>query len=496
MAPEILSYQKYDAKADLWSVGSILYELLVGRTPFTGMNPMQLLRNIERQDAKIPSKVANALSPECVSMLRALLRRNPAERATFEEFFSHPFLTGEKLPNPPPARTSTSTSTAGRPMSDRDRATGRPIVGGDGDAMDRRRETATAERDGGGSRSDHSQSQSQSHSGGSRSGSDGSRDSSQMPFPFEDDARRGGGGVKPIRVPDRGGGGGGGPRARAAASSNDPTRAHTPPSSVEKARRGVGAVAAFARDAASAAATAATSTTHWLSSSPLARRASGGGGGGFSLSPSPSRGGWGGSGSRSWSRKPPLSASPSPTSRPRRFAGFNVHANANAAAVSTETDAEGFVIVSGESGAFYTLVPIRPRRRGERRSLRTLPGASLRPGSLAFNPRPRRLSTPQLTPFNSTPTFARIERPSPSSTRAHADRSPRASSSTTSFTPPKFAGVLARRLSDAGGKLVSGTRDTLLSFGTSPRRRRGVGAEVRSIHWFPYDRVGVVNADP
>ena len=45
-------------------------------------------------------------------------------------------------------------------------------------------------------------------------------------------------------------------------------------------------------------------------------------------------------------------------------------------------------------GAFYTLVPIRPRWRGERRSLRTFPGASLRP-SLAFNPdTPRRLSTP------------------------------------------------------------------------------------------------------
>jgi hypothetical protein len=44
-------------------------------------------------------------------------------------------------------------------------------------------------------------------------------------------------------------------------------------------------------------------------------------------------------------------------------------------------------------GAFYTLVPIRPRWRGERRSLRTLPGASLRP-PLAFNPRPPCLSTP------------------------------------------------------------------------------------------------------
>jgi hypothetical protein len=48
------------------------------------------------------------------------------------------------------------------------------------------------------------------------------------------------------------------------------------------------------------------------------------------------------------------------------------------------------------SGAFYvTLVPIRPRSRGERRSLRTFAGVSLRPGSIAFNPdTPRRLSTP------------------------------------------------------------------------------------------------------
>ena len=49
-------------------------------------------------------------------------------------------------------------------------------------------------------------------------------------------------------------------------------------------------------------------------------------------------------------------------------------------------------------------VPIRSRSRGERRSLRTFAVASLRPGSLAFNPRPRRLSTPRLTPLNSTPT--------------------------------------------------------------------------------------------
>ena len=50
-------------------------------------------------------------------------------------------------------------------------------------------------------------------------------------------------------------------------------------------------------------------------------------------------------------------------------------------------------LASHTKGAFYTLVPIRPRSRGERQSLRTLPGASLRP-PLGFDSRPRRLSTP------------------------------------------------------------------------------------------------------
>ena len=60
-----------------------------------------------------------------------------------------------------------------------------------------------------------------------------------------------------------------------------------------------------------------------------------------------------------------------------------------------------------------TLVPIRPRRRGERRSLRTLlPGVSLRPSPLGFNPdTPRRLSTPPSDAFQLHPDvrFARVD---------------------------------------------------------------------------------------
>jgi hypothetical protein len=55
---------------------------------------MQLLRNIERGEARLPEAVAGRLSAACKGLLGRLLQRNPVERITFEEFFQHPFLSG------------------------------------------------------------------------------------------------------------------------------------------------------------------------------------------------------------------------------------------------------------------------------------------------------------------------------------------------------------------------------------------------------------------
>ncbi|XP_020241298.1 serine/threonine-protein kinase ATG1c-like isoform X2 [Asparagus officinalis] len=104
MAPEIMQLQKYDAKADLWSVGAILYQLVTGRTPFSGMNQIQLLQNIiKSNELRFPPD--NNLSFDCIDLCQKLLRRNPVERLTFEEFFNHQFLS-QQPPEESLSRTS------------------------------------------------------------------------------------------------------------------------------------------------------------------------------------------------------------------------------------------------------------------------------------------------------------------------------------------------------------------------------------------------------
>eukprot|EP01018_Ginkgo_biloba_P034521 Gb_08672 [translate_table: standard] len=77
MAPEIMQFQKYDAKADLWSVGAILFQLVTGQTPFSGNNQIQLLHNIVKSnELQFPPEVGD-LNPNCMDLCRKLLHQNP-----------------------------------------------------------------------------------------------------------------------------------------------------------------------------------------------------------------------------------------------------------------------------------------------------------------------------------------------------------------------------------------------------------------------------------
>eukprot|EP00730_Choanoeca_flexa_P017987 TRINITY_DN8719_c0_g1_i2.p1 TRINITY_DN8719_c0_g1~~TRINITY_DN8719_c0_g1_i2.p1 ORF type:complete len:613 (+),score=101.00 TRINITY_DN8719_c0_g1_i2:960-2798(+) len=95
MAPEVLQGAKYSAKAELWSVGTILYSCLTGHTPYKATSMLALRQLLRKPNLKldIPARASPALG----HLLLRLLQISPKKRADFEEFAHHQFLTGEPL---------------------------------------------------------------------------------------------------------------------------------------------------------------------------------------------------------------------------------------------------------------------------------------------------------------------------------------------------------------------------------------------------------------
>ena len=70
MAPEVLMSQPYDAKADLWSIGTIIYQCLTGNAPFHAETPPQL-RTYYEKNSQLTPKLPSRTSP----LLRDLIIR-------------------------------------------------------------------------------------------------------------------------------------------------------------------------------------------------------------------------------------------------------------------------------------------------------------------------------------------------------------------------------------------------------------------------------------
>ncbi|KAG8451693.1 hypothetical protein GDO86_003764 [Hymenochirus boettgeri] len=115
MAPEVIMSQHYDAKADLWSIGTVIYQCLVGKPPFQANSPQDLRLFYEKNKNLVPS-VPRETSPYLSDLLLALLQRNQKDRLDFEGFFNHPFLdqlSTVKKSCPVPVPTSSGSSISG-----------------------------------------------------------------------------------------------------------------------------------------------------------------------------------------------------------------------------------------------------------------------------------------------------------------------------------------------------------------------------------------------
>lgn len=98
MAPEIIKKQQYDAKADLWSIGIILYECLFGQAPYTSKTIEELLLRVcNCEKITLPSDIH--ISKECKDLLCQLLKHDPDKRISFKDFFNHCFLDLKTFPS-------------------------------------------------------------------------------------------------------------------------------------------------------------------------------------------------------------------------------------------------------------------------------------------------------------------------------------------------------------------------------------------------------------
>ena len=98
MAPEIFK-EKYDEKCDLWSIGVILYILLIGAPPFNGSDETDISRSIIKGKYDTLNPAYKSLSENAKDLISKLLRINPKERINAKEALKHPWFITDDIKN-------------------------------------------------------------------------------------------------------------------------------------------------------------------------------------------------------------------------------------------------------------------------------------------------------------------------------------------------------------------------------------------------------------
>ena len=88
MAPEVVLRKKYNEKADLWSIGVILFQMMYGRTPIIADSLIDLVDKIKNKELwKEPLGEVSKFSLPLRTLLNKIIVIEPADRIGFTEFF-------------------------------------------------------------------------------------------------------------------------------------------------------------------------------------------------------------------------------------------------------------------------------------------------------------------------------------------------------------------------------------------------------------------------
>ncbi|EIF48798.1 aurora-b kinase ark1 [Brettanomyces bruxellensis AWRI1499] len=88
LPPEMVESKSHDETVDVWALGVLMYELLVGRPPFEDENSGVTYRRIVKVDLRIPTFI----SSEAADLIKKLLRYEPKKRISLHNLQRHPWI--------------------------------------------------------------------------------------------------------------------------------------------------------------------------------------------------------------------------------------------------------------------------------------------------------------------------------------------------------------------------------------------------------------------
>lgn len=89
LPPEMIEGRMHDEKVDLWSLGVLCYEFLVGKPPFEASTYQETYKRISRVEFTFPDFVPEGAR----DLISRLLMHNPNQRLTLKEVLEHPWIT-------------------------------------------------------------------------------------------------------------------------------------------------------------------------------------------------------------------------------------------------------------------------------------------------------------------------------------------------------------------------------------------------------------------
>ena len=80
MSPEQAEGRTLDARSDIFSLGSVLYEMVTGSKPFTSHSTVSILGKILSEDPRPPRELTESIPPDLAKLILRCLRKDPARR--------------------------------------------------------------------------------------------------------------------------------------------------------------------------------------------------------------------------------------------------------------------------------------------------------------------------------------------------------------------------------------------------------------------------------